>query len=118
MIIGTPPLLPHLGHLNYQVLAFLLLLLLCVLVCHFRRVDVEIDAVFVNVIVIFVVDFNFTGTQQQACRLSRGLQCHCCQQTSQRWRIFKTRSLFVIDKSHIICVVLSKKQPMPQYSNN
>ena len=31
------------------------------LVCHFRRVDVEIDAVFINVIVIFVVDFNFTG---------------------------------------------------------
>ena len=55
--------------------------------------------------------------QQQACRFSRGLQRHCCQQISQRWCIFKTRSLFVIYKSHIICVVVSKKKPMPQYSN-
>ena len=47
--------------------------------------------------------------QQQACRLSRGLQRRCCQQISQLWYIFKTRSAFVIYKSHIICVVVSKK---------
>ena len=55
--------------------------------------------------------------QQQACRFSRGLQRRCCQQISQRWYIFKTRSAFVIYKSHIICVVVSKKKTLPQYSN-
>ena len=117
MIIGTPPLLPHLGHLNYQVLAFLLLLLLSVLVCHFRRVDVEIDAVFVNVIVIFVVDFNFTGIPTTGMPpFPRSSTPLLSTDISTLVHLQDQVCICNLQITYYLCCSFQKK-PMPQYSN-